>query len=251
MHICRGSFSRVLCMVVIVGALVLAGVARGKETTDQSVQNRNAAIVAKTSGSVGVFEVQENGDILHIQSGVRCPASFKNVGFRHVLIFSAPHTGTDIGCDYGRTGPDGYSVSKLTIFATRTTESIDQVFAGVQQEIAESRPEARYIGPAVEMVSEDGDLDDCSPIFGDFRSAEYEFELNGVRYLSDAILTIRSGWIIKVRATFSTEVQVGSGEQDLENAVNAAGDMVAPSYALISVLGNLNNTTPDEGNCDK
>src|SRR5208282_3014342 len=130
----------------------------------------NAQVVAQTPGAATVFAVQENGDVVHIQSGLRCPAAFKNVAFWRVEIFPSAETGGDVGCDYGRSAGDGHAVSKLTIFATRSDgASLDAAFAAHEAQIAQIE-DARYRGPALVVDTKNGT---ASPL-GDFRSAEYD-----------------------------------------------------------------------------
>src|SRR5687768_13583077 len=113
--------SRILTRLYCIGLVILTmgatSGAVGFDPVDQATIDRNREIVARTDGAEGIFTVQPNGNILHIQSGLLCPAQFPHVTFWHAQIYaSSQGQGTDVGCDYGRFDNQGRAVSKLTIF---------------------------------------------------------------------------------------------------------------------------------------
>lgn len=235
--------------VALLGCLMVTDPAGGNESLEETLESRNAAILANTPDVEGVFEVQANGDILHLQSDMRCPGSFKNVSFWQGLIFSSVQKGDDVGCDYGRVGIQGYAESKLTIFATRTTDTLADAFARTRREIEAAYPEARYIGPALEIKSETNGSENCEATADDFRSAEYEYYSGGERYLSQVILAVRSGWIIKVRATFRTVVYVGESVDSTQQAINVGGDYVSPITGFLMALDSVKASEADHSDC--
>jgi hypothetical protein len=220
-------------------ALASSGIASAQEPPAASVKARNAAIIANTPGAAGVFKVEETGEVVHLQSGLRCPASFPSVAFWRAEIFSPPSLGTDVGCDYGRNGPDGKAVSKLTIFATKAPNTtLDEAFAGYRDEVTKNTPSAVYKGPAVEVSSPAGGPPTASP-FGEFRSAEFEMRLGEARYLSDLIVGVRSGWIVEVSATFRSDVSVAAGQDGVAQATDATEDLAQPALAFLKAIGSV------------
>jgi len=201
-------------------ASLLATSASGAAAPDVSeARIRNADIVAKTPGADGVFGVEDNGDIRHVQSGLRCPAAFPTVAFSHAEIFSPPGLGTDMGCDYAREDAQGHAVTKLTIFATKVGDaSIDQVFASDRAGLEKASPGAKYKGPALTVGQGAAGKSAPSP-FGEFRSAEYAEVRGGAHYLSDLIVAVRAGWALEIRATFPTDVAAGATKEQLAKAM--------------------------------
>ena len=145
-----------------------------------------AALLTRTPEAAGVFEAQPDGAARHVQSGLLCPAKFPNVELWHLEVFpSSLGKGADVGCDYGRNGPDGLFVSKLTIFVTRMTpeETLDSDFAQRQAEVTSAMPGAIEKGPAVQIAPASGS--DTQALADSMKSAEYSVTLDGRSYLTD------------------------------------------------------------------
>ncbi len=215
------------------GAVVLLGAAASAAPPAKpGVRAKNVEIVAGDPDTAKVFKVQANGDILHLKSGLRCPGSFPHVDFWHADLFPAQALGDDVGCDYGRSGPDGTWVSKLTIFATRAdSASLDVVFSSLKAEVAKEGPDAQYKGEAIKAGP--GPLS-----LGEYRSAEFVGTLDDGRpYASDLIVAIRNGWILEIRATFATRTADG------EAVASAADDVAGPSLAFLKVVNTVGQSS--------
>lgn len=210
-----------LCLLPFAGAA-------SAQITPRSIPDINANIVARTPGSLGVFQVQGDGQILHVQSGFRCPASLSSMSFWHAEVFSA--AGTDVGCDYGRADVNGRSVAKLTLFLVKAAHrSLDQVFEGYKADITRSTPTMTYEGPAITVV---GGSPSGSP-FGEFRSAEFTGKINGVSTDNHLAVAIRRGWIVELRVTYQTDVR------DKADIDNLAKDAASVSLVFADALREL------------
>jgi hypothetical protein len=233
MRVWGGMIFRVAILVLLL-VRSLDGPVGAAEPTITEVKARNQSILSHTPGADGIFVIQEQGDIQHLQSSLVCPAAFPNVAFWHAQIYSSPlGKGADVGCDYGRVDNAGHVLSKLTIFAVRAKDgtTLDQAFARYQQEVQDSTRNAEYLGPAL-RVDKDSAKGSEPFIPTDFRSAEYNLTLNGVRYRSQLLVALQYGWIIEVRATYST-VASGVNEQEvIEAGTQAARDIVSPVIAF-------------------
>ncbi len=236
--------ARLLGMVALLAGLLLASGAstdplKGNDATAVDLKAQNAAIVAKTPEAAGVFVVADDGSIHHQQSGLVCPASYPNVKLFQVLIFpSAAGPGLDVGCDYIRPDTKGGADAKLTIFATKAADglTLDQAFNNYRNEVVKTWPTAKSLGPALEMHQ----MGKSNP-FPDFRSEEFALWINDRDYSSDLIVTIKSGWVIEIRATYSGKPNeiVVTKEGGTEAAVNAAGDRAVPAKAWLDALASI------------
>jgi hypothetical protein len=210
-------------------ALTVAGPA-WSQTAAQTIPEINAEIVARTPGALSVFKAQADGQILHVQSGFRCPAATTSMNFWHAEVF-AP-AGTDVGCDYGRADATGRAVAKLTLFLVKAGEkSLDQVFEGYKGEAMQAMPALTYKGPALAAQGAS-----ASP-YGEFRSAEFTGRYNGVPTDSQLLVAIRRGWILELRVTFRTEV---TDKSDVENL---AKDLASASLVFMQALKDLEAAT--------
>jgi hypothetical protein len=196
-------------MIAGLCALTVAGPAWAQGPAPRPVPEVNAEIVARAPNALGVFKVQADGRVLHVQSGFRCPAALPSMDFWHAEVFVA--SGADVGCDYGRADAAGRGAAKLTLFLVKAgTRPLDQVFEGYKAEVAQAMPTMIYQGPALTL---EGAAAGGSP-YGDFRSAAFSGSFNGVPTASQLLVAIRRGWILELRVTYRTE----SGDQaDAEN----------------------------------
>jgi hypothetical protein len=214
-------------------------------TTENPIWTPDAAtiaqvrdIVAKTQGADGVFVVQDDGKIRHVQSGLICRAKYPNVSFWHAFVYpSNAGQGTDVGCDYGRNDSDGKAVSKLSIFATRAAEgmTLDQAFARYRNEVVQVTPNAISHGEAI--VAEDKNPAKPST-FPEFRSEEFGLVLDGRPYTSQLLVLILDGWVIEIRSTFEGEANniVVTKEGGVAAAVLAGGDRMMLPHALLDAI---------------
>lgn len=193
----------------------------------------NQEILANTAGADGVFTVQDDGAIMHLQSGLVCPASFPNVALFHLLIYQSGEKGSDVGCDYIRPDDLGGAYAKLTIFATKAAPetTLDSAFAGYQREVAQVFKGAQPIGPAIRIEDKTGKMPE-------YRSEEYLIKLNERDNTSDLIVTVSAGWVIEIRATYAgkpDEIHLEKG-QSAKDAAVAIGDRVMASTAYIGAV---------------
>lgn len=207
-----------------------------EEAAALTAHNRDA--VSETPGADGIFAVQPNGDIRHIQSGLMCPARYPNVRFAEAQIYKSDlGAGTDVGCDYRRDDRNGLLISKLTIFAVKAAEgtTLDQAFAKYRGEVFQDEPDAVSEGVAVE---DKGGSKTSAP---KFRSEEFAEVQNGRKFTSQLFVAVRAGWIVEIRSTFegwgnTIAIDKNGGVDD---AVNAAGDRLMGVKALFDALGTM------------
>lgn len=230
----------------VFAALVLASSAQGQEAPPPpppspeeiaAIRAHNQEIVARNPNADGIFAVQDDGTIKHLQSGLLCPASFPNVRFFHAMVFPAPGKGHDVGCDYGRANERGGANAKLTIFAVKAAEgtTLDAAFAGYQREVVQSYQNVRAQGPVLTVTENESQ----TPL--DFRSEGYLVTLNQRDYSSELIVAISAGWIIEVRSTYvgkSREILFNEGDGP-DVLAATLGDRVMSATALFSALGTV------------
>jgi hypothetical protein len=199
----------------------------------------NQEIVARSPDTDGVFVVQDDGTIKHLQSGLVCPAQYSNVTFFSALVFpSAAGKGLDVGCDYRRANDRGGANAKLTIFATKMAPEVtlDQAFEGYRREIAQTQHDVKAVGPALRVEYKNGVLP--GP---EFRSEEYSISMNSREHTSQLIVAIVSGWTIEIRATFAGKPNVVEiTKEDGPDAPKLwAGDRVMSALAFIAATGSI------------
>jgi hypothetical protein len=189
-------------------------------------------LVAHAVGTDGVFIVNDDGSVRHIQSGLLCPPKFPNVDFWHAEVFSSSlGKGTDVGCDYGRGNPNGKAVAKLTIFATKAPEgmTLDQAFAKYRNEVLTTYPNATSRGEAIQ----DTTPPDQRQTHPGLRSEEFLVQIDGAPFTSQLIVEVKSGWMIEIRSSFlgkSDQIYL-TKETGVQGAVLATGDRLMAAYA--------------------
>jgi hypothetical protein len=247
------SISAGLAALAMTAALAHAGDSNAPPaaptTTENPIWTPDAAtiaqvrdIVAKTQGSDGVFVVQDDGKIRHLQSGLICRAKYPNVSFWHVFVYpSNAGLGTDVGCDYGRNGSDGKAVSKLSIFATKAPDgmTLDQAFARYRNEVVQTTPDAVSHGDAFELEDQDPAKPSAFPAF---RSEVFSEVLDDRPFISQLVVTIKDGWIIEIRASFEgvePNNVVVTKESGVAGAVLAAGDRLMVTHAFAEALSTV------------
>jgi hypothetical protein len=201
-----------LSVTLTVIALTGAAAAWGEESpppekpapqTTAALKSHNQDIVAGTPEADGIFVVQDDGSIKHVQSGMVCGARYPSFEFWHVEVSSSgADKGSDVGCDYGRNGKDGRPVATLTVSAVRQADglTLNQAFAGYRAQILAAYPDAVPSGPALEIKLADTDEDTYGP-FEEFRSEEFVRKLDGEDWTEDLIVLVRNGWVLEVRKT--------------------------------------------------
>ena len=223
-----------LSTIIVVG--LYAACISAMAEAQVSLANRNSEIVARSSGATGVFSVQEDGSIRHLQSGLVCPEDFPNVRFTDVQIYPSSSIGEDVGCDYARIAPNGFAVSKLTIFAVKAADPAtpDDVFTRYRREIETAHPEATSTAPALQIKS-----DSTGQTATDYRSVGYAITVSGKVVHSELIVGVFNGWVIEVRATYpSTIIRV---EKDTTKADmrDQLYDIQSPYLAFLAASDSL------------
>jgi len=194
-------------------------------------------IVAHSDGADGVFVVNDDGSVKHIQSGMVCPPKFPNVAFWHAEVFSSSlGKGMDVGCDYGRNGVGDQWVSKLTIFATKAPDgmTLDQAFGDYREQVTKVSPDAVSRGEALKIENKGGNPPDI-------RSEEFSVTRNGVAYTTDLLVSIQRGWILEIRATYpgaTGAVTLPKGVT-VNDAVLMIGDYAMLGAALVHVVDSI------------
>ncbi len=220
---------------VLLACVALLTLPARAEDGPAALKAANAAIVAAAPGSAGIFTVQDDGAVRHAQSGLICPAKYPNSTLYDVQVYKPD--GTDIGCDYRRADLKGGAWAKLTIFAVKATDgvTVDQAFAGYQKEIAQTYPEARPLGEALQR-----DPKDTSSPLSDIRSREYLITMNGQDYTTQLYVALSHGWIVEVRSTFvGPPNAVDAGREGPDSAALEMGDRIVGPKALVDALATL------------
>ncbi|HWA30260.1 MAG TPA: hypothetical protein VG867_04155 [Rhizomicrobium sp.] len=204
------------------------------------LKTQNLQIVSAEPKANGIFVVQDDGSVRHIQSGLVCPAKYPNVDFYHVLVYA--QSGADVGCDYRRADDKGGAWSKLTIFATKAAPglTLDQAFARYHDEIVQTSPQAVSQGPAIQVGGK------APSDFPEIRSEEFVEPLNDTTYTSQLYVAVEDGWIIEVRATFvglPNKIEV-TKESGTAGAVLEAGDRMMGPKALFDAIGTVGHPAP-------
>lgn len=217
-----------LLRLFLVAALVLAAAANRDAkaeslTSDPNLKPTIQALVDRTPGAAGVWNVLPDARLEHKLSGLICPAKLPNVELWHLQIYGPPEArGNDVGCDYGR--GRARAESKLTIFFVKPApgETLDSVFAKYQAEVKSRSPDAKAIGPALTVTAADG----ASTSSPEFRSEEYSLQIDGKPAQSDLIVAIVKGWIVEIRATYLMDQ-------------NGVIDLPGPALAWVAITSDV------------
>jgi hypothetical protein len=227
--------------LIYVALMLLAGsTAAAAQSATPSLVDRNSQIVASSPAATDAFKVEPDGKIRHLQSGALCPAGFENVVFVHALIFPAPAAGLDVGCDYGRAGPEGRLVAKLTIFFVKVPQNatLDSIFAQYRQEIAMAHPGAKEAPSSIKITDKASNQPRT-----DYRSSSYKFSLGETPYNSELIVGIFNGWILKIRATSPANLVIRD-DGDKNDLRTAVFDEQSPYMAFMSAQASLSKSDP-------
>jgi hypothetical protein len=197
----------------------------------------NEDIVARSPHADGVFVVQGDGTIKHVQSGMVCAANFTNVNFWHSEVFD-DGKGLDVGCDYGRNGADGKWISKLTIFAVKSPEgaTLDNVFAHYKQEIERTYPAAVALAPALQMNSKMV-----------YRAQGYTVAVDGGNRHEELIVGLTNGWTIEVRASYPHAGIVVKDANDKTDLKNQLFDIESPYLSFMAAVTSLEEAARSAG----
>jgi len=204
-----------------------------------ALKARNQEIVRRSPNTSGVFAVQDDGTIKHLQSGLVCPENYPNAAFFNALVYpSDAGKGADVGCDYSRADDKGRAVLKLTIFAVKPVSetTLDRAFEGYRQEITQTYPNAIPLGPALHIENKGG-----ASQFPEIRSEEYSIAISGLEYTSQLVVAIAQGWVIEIRATFPGKpnaIELNK-DADANAAAMAVADRAMVSLALVAAVGTV------------
>lgn len=193
----------------------------------------NQSILAKSPDAGGIFTVQEDGTIKHLQSDLVCPNYFPNVELWHLEVIESK--GMDVGCDYGRNDTDGKWTAKLTIFATRAPEgtTLDSAFQNYRNEVLQVTPGAVSQGEALR----DGNKPGTDPLHS-YRSEEFVSQRDGVTNTDQLYVFVSDNWMYEIRVTFPglpNRIDLKKGDT-VETAQQMAGDRVMGAMALLRTL---------------
>jgi hypothetical protein len=195
----------------------------------------NIAAVATTPAAVGIFAVQDDGTVRHVQSGLVCPAKYPNASFYQVLVYN--HEGTDVGCDYRRADAKGGAWAKLTIFVVKAAEgtTTDQAFAHYESEVTQTYPNAKFLGEAVA-----NDPNDKTSPLAALRNSAYLIMMNGQEYTTQLYVLVIHGWTIEVRVSFVGRPDaIDASREGATSAVLEMGDRVVGFKAMIDALSTV------------
>lgn len=196
-----------------------------------------SVLLQQSPDAIGVFALQPNGSVRHLQSGLICRPDYGDLKLAHLEVFASDFgKGADVGCDYGRFDAQGRALSKLTVFVTRASagETVESLLERRRQEVRKSWPDADERGPAIVF----GDHSQGPSAWSGVRSAEFAVKFGDTHYLSDLVVVLQGGWEIEIRGTYPTDIQVAPNTDAKTAAgqvVEAAGPAVALEDALASV----------------
>ncbi len=227
--------------VLVLSLLLLSSGASRAEESVADLKAANSAILAKSPKADGVFVVQDDATIRHIQSGLVCRARFPNVELYALLVFSSEENkGQDVGCDYIRHDDKGGADAKLTIFATEApdTFTVAQAFARYRNEVMQADPEAVSLGESLRIENKGNAPDNA---LARTQSEEFKIFLNQRDYTSQLYVTISRGWIIEVRTTFTglPNAIVVTKEGGTAEAAAEAGDRLMGPAALVDAIASI------------
>jgi len=225
---------RMLVALAIV-ALAISPVLAGTPADPGTVAWNNK-IAMNTRGIDGVFVVQDDGTIRHVQSGMVCPATFANVKLWHLETFPSPRgKGMDVSCDYGRNGPDNRFVSKLTLFATIAPDgtTLDTAFAAYRSEVIRANPGIQSEGPLP--------LPPHVMLPGEWKSESFLERRADRAFTSELIVALRGSWMFEVRATYdgSRGDPMVTMQSSPADATNAQDDRTMAATAFAATVNTL------------
>jgi hypothetical protein len=211
--------------------------AQGKPSREETAKLRseNAAVVAGDKDTAGVFTVQDDGTIKHVQSGMICPAALPNGSFYHAMVFDGGK-GLDVGCDYRRADDKGGADFKLSIFATKAQSgtTLDSAFARYRSEVTQTFKDAKSVGPAIVIHDEATG----SKRLPEIRSEQFTLLFNSRDYTTEVVVAVVRGWVLEIRATYTGKPQ----ELDVDATKDAGNwtlDRTASTMALLGAADTL------------
>jgi len=229
----------------VISAVLLMTTAQGSmATTPSAAMARNKAIVTAGDPTESIFSVQADGSILHRLSGALCPSDFEYAHLLDIQIYPAAAPGEDVGCDYGRVGPDGYLASKLTIFIVRMPEgaTLDAVYEKYRNEVL-ANPSAVEGPPSLHITDQRTGSDNAN-----YRANGFSVTLEGRRFHSELLVSLYGHWAIEVRATYPNAEIVVDKNTTKEDLRKQLSDIKDPYLAFMAVSDSLTNAKgrPDQ-----
>jgi len=166
---------------ILLMSMQLAGAAEKAPTKAETLVN-------EADASHLAFQLNSAGEVVHIQSGMKCVLGATEFSLRKLIIFSRSPPGDDVACDYAT--PHG----TVTVFATRLNgRRVEAAAFDIFKAMGTSFPKGKLVkGPLV--ASYPGLID---PI-----SASIEVPSPDGTILSSAWVAEAQGWLIEVRATY-------------------------------------------------
>ena len=182
------------------GVLALAtGPIALAQDNERSAAGILAAALARVENPDGVFRIAGE-DVIHVQSGLDCPAHVGNAFLAQVSDFDADQDrGAEVGCEYGRraTSDANDFVARHTIYAVKLPDggTLDGAFAQSRQEMyAVATQGVHSNGPSLIMTGgPDG--------FPEFRSEEILYRKGAQVWKTELIVALLNGWIVEMRST--------------------------------------------------
>lgn len=208
----------------------LAGLAANAALADSEADS----LFDPTEGVPGIFEVQPDGQVKHVQSGLVCPTKYPNADIYHLLVYA--QDGHDVGCDYRRADPQGGAWMKLTIFATKAASGATtaDAFAGYREEVLQTYPDAQSHGDAI-----DADTKNDGP-FENVRSEEFIIAMNGQPYTTQLLVSVCKGWMIEVRTSFvGLPDAIDAAREGPDSAKLEMGDRVVGVQATLQAISTV------------
>lgn len=164
-------------------------------------QARMQALIDKTANAAAAFRADAYGDIVHIQSGMKC---INIMGEPRVLsglyIASIVTPGEDVGCDWH------YGDVKISVFVTRL---------GATKIADYARDTATAIGALYPVTGAERPVKAfANPKLGPPFAGGYPVTVNGKAFIASWCIAEERGWAVKVRALYPvgrTEAEISAG----------------------------------------
>ncbi|MCF4165949.1 hypothetical protein L2U69_09865 [Zavarzinia compransoris] len=182
-------------------------------------------LIAATAGGTAAFRSDENGNVVHIQSGMTCPPTNAagNVALERLFIFPNSPPGDDVGCDYVMAPTEDLPGGRVSLYATRNRgmSAADYLAASVGQIVA-------FHGTAQSSKVPVLTVKGLGPIEGQ----GFVIAMNGQRMKSGVWVTVVGDWLVKIRATYPLIDSADNPAMAIRADVIAAMWIVQPAFSI-------------------
>ena len=179
--------------------------------------------------------VIEGEHLVHVQTGMTCPAYFQNAFLVEAYVFDSERgRGMDVGCDYARRLAPGSNktAAKHTLYAVKLPAgaTFEEYFDAYNDSMRNTVPDDAQDG------EQSLHFDDPPDGFPRFDSAELFFTDGGRERQTEMLLAEIDGWLIKVRSTKASQYAITTDSEAIDQTVSslmffhAIADLGGPVY---------------------